>query len=89
MNLREKQIYDIFLAATDEIIREKPDVLVHADDLFDTVKLRTRDYTTVPGALTRPAVLIRGIQQRISGKTLIKIRTDPKKFPIIVVTDPL
>jgi DNA repair exonuclease SbcCD nuclease subunit len=28
-------------------------VLVHAGDLFDTVKPRTRAYTTVPGALTR------------------------------------
>ena len=37
MNLREKQIYDNFLSAIDVIIKEKPDVLVHAGDLFDTV----------------------------------------------------
>ena len=53
MNLREKQIYDNFLAAIDVIIREKPDVLVHAGDLFDTVKPKTRAYTTVLDALTR------------------------------------
>ena len=38
MNLEREQIYDNFLAATDGIIRQKPDVLVHAGDLFDTVR---------------------------------------------------
>jgi DNA repair exonuclease SbcCD nuclease subunit len=42
MNLREKQVYDNFLSAIDVIIREKPDVLVHAGDLFDVVKPKTR-----------------------------------------------
>ena len=66
MNLREKQIYDNFLAAIDAIIREKPDVLVHAGDLFDTVKPKTRAYTTVLDALTRladagiPLVIVTG-----------------------------
>jgi len=40
MNLREKQVYDNFLKAIDEITRQKPDVLVHAGDLFDVVKPR-------------------------------------------------
>ncbi len=53
MNLREKQVYDNFLSAIDVIIHHKPDVLVHAGDLFDTVKPKTRAYTTVPGALER------------------------------------
>jgi exonuclease SbcD len=53
MNLREKQIYDNFLSAIDVIIRQKPDVLVHAGDLFDTVKPKTRAYTTVLEALER------------------------------------
>ena len=39
MNLREKQVYDNFLSAIDVIIKEKPDVLVHAGDLFDHEKL--------------------------------------------------
>jgi DNA repair protein SbcD/Mre11 len=42
MNLREKQVYDNFLSAIDAIIHHKPDVLVHAGDLFDTVKQRAR-----------------------------------------------
>jgi len=42
MNLREKQVYDNFLEAIDEIIRQKPDALVHAGDLFDTVKPKTK-----------------------------------------------
>jgi DNA repair exonuclease SbcCD nuclease subunit len=51
MNLREKQVYDNFLAAVDAIIKEKPDVLVHAGDLFETVKPKTKAYTTVLEAL--------------------------------------
>jgi len=35
MNLREKQIYDNFLSAIDVIVKQKPDVLVHAGDHFD------------------------------------------------------
>lgn len=35
MNLREKQIYDNFLAAIDVIIKQKPDALIHAFDLGD------------------------------------------------------
>jgi DNA repair exonuclease SbcCD nuclease subunit len=53
MNLREKQVYDNFLSAIDVIIQQKPDVLVHAGDLFDTVKPKTRAYTTVLEALDR------------------------------------
>jgi DNA repair protein SbcD/Mre11 len=53
INLREKQVYDNFLRAIDEIIRQKPDLLVHAGDLFDTVKPKTRAYTTVLEALDR------------------------------------
>ncbi len=66
MNLREKQIYDNFLKAIDEIIQQKPDVLVHAGDLFDTVKPKTRAYTTVLEALERlhaagiPVIIIAG-----------------------------
>jgi DNA repair exonuclease SbcCD nuclease subunit len=53
MNLREKQVYDNFLKAIDEIIVQRPDVLVHAGDLFDVVKPKTRAYTTVLEALDR------------------------------------
>jgi DNA repair exonuclease SbcCD nuclease subunit len=66
MNLREKQVYDNFLSAIDEIIKQKPDVLVHAGDLFDTVKPKTRAYTTVLEALEQlhaaeiPLVIIAG-----------------------------
>ena len=66
MNLREKQVYDNFLSAIDVIIKQKPDVLVHAGDLFDTVKPKTRAYTTVLEALDRlkaaaiPLVIIAG-----------------------------
>jgi DNA repair exonuclease SbcCD nuclease subunit len=66
MNLRERLIYENFLQAIDQIVREKPDVLIHAGDLFDQVKPKTRAYTTVLGALERlhdagiPVVVIAG-----------------------------
>jgi hypothetical protein len=69
MNLREKQVYDNFPATIDVIIRQKPDVLVHAGDLFDTVRPRTRAYTTVPGA-PGGQIPVCPITRRIAGKYL-------------------
>ncbi|OPX65359.1 MULTISPECIES: DNA repair exonuclease [unclassified Methanoregula] len=66
MNLREKQIYDNFLRGINDIINQKPDALVHAGDLFDTVKPKTKAYTTVLEALERlraadiPLIIIAG-----------------------------
>jgi exonuclease SbcD len=66
MNLREKQVYDNFLKVIDEIIHQKPDALVHAGDLFDTVKPKTKAYTTVLEAFNKlseagiPLVIIAG-----------------------------
>ncbi|MDO9539570.1 MAG: exonuclease SbcCD subunit D [Methanocalculus sp.] len=51
MNLREQQIYDNFLESIREICKEKPDVLLHAGDLFDSVKPRTQAYVTAFEAL--------------------------------------
>jgi hypothetical protein len=45
--------YPSFPKAEDEIFKQKPDVLIHAGDLFVLVEPRTRVYTTVPGALDR------------------------------------
>jgi DNA repair exonuclease SbcCD nuclease subunit len=65
--LSEKQIYDNFHSWRQMLLSGKsPDVLVHAGDLFDTVRPRTRAYTTVPGAPGRlhaagiPLVIIAG-----------------------------
>ena len=66
MNLREKQLYDNFLSGIDRIVQERPDALVHAGDLFDTVKPKTRAYTTVLDALNRlldagiPLIIVTG-----------------------------
>lgn len=66
MNMRETLIYSNFLAAVEAIVREKPDVIIHAGDLFDQVKPKTAALTTVLDALTRldeagiPLVLISG-----------------------------
>ena len=35
MILREKHIYDNFCRGINDIINQKPDVLIHASDLFD------------------------------------------------------
>jgi exonuclease SbcD len=65
-NLRERLVYDHFLAGIDAIARERPDALVHAGDLFHSVRPRTRAYTTALEAITRlgdagiPLVLIAG-----------------------------
>jgi len=83
MNLREKQIYDNFLSAVDEIIKAKPDVLVHAGDLFDTVKPKTRAYTTVLEALERlhaagvPFIVIAG------NHSMVKTRYTTSPFEVL------
>ena len=83
MNLREKQVYDNFLKAIDVIIEEKPDVLVHAGDLFDTVKPKTRAYTTVLEALERlhaagiPLVIIAG------NHSMIKTRYTSSPYEVL------
>jgi len=83
MNLREKQVYDNFLSAVDAIIREKPDVLVHAGDLFDTVKPKTRAYTTVLETLERlhaagiPLVVIAG------NHSMVKTRYTTSPFAVL------
>ncbi|HDR73090.1 MAG TPA: metallophosphoesterase [Methanoculleus sp.] len=66
MNLRERLIYDNFGEGIEVIIRQRPDALVHAGDLFDRVRPKTRAYTTVLEALGRlgeeeiPFVVIAG-----------------------------
>jgi DNA repair exonuclease SbcCD nuclease subunit len=83
MNLREKQVYDNFLRAINDIINLKPDVLVHAGDLFDTVKPKTRAYTTVLEALERlhaagiPLVIIAG------NHSMVKTRYTTSPFEVL------
>ncbi len=66
MNLREKLIYEHFSGGIDRIIAKRPDVLVHAGDLFDQVKPKTVAYTTALETLERldaagiPLVVIAG-----------------------------
>lgn len=83
MNLREKQIYENFLAAIDGIIREKPDVLVHAGDLFDTVKPKNKAFSTAMEALERlheagiPLVIIAG------NHSMVKTRYTTSPFEVL------
>jgi exonuclease SbcD len=53
MNLRERLVYDHFLAGTDAIVDLKPDVVVHAGDLFHSVRPKTQAYTTALESLSR------------------------------------
>ena len=50
-NLRETLIYDNFYEGINAIIEEQPDALVHAGDLFDTVKPKTKALLVVMQAL--------------------------------------
>jgi len=83
MNLREKQIYENFLSAIDEIIKQKPDALIHAGDLFDTVKPKTKAYTTVLEALERlhekeiPLVITAG------NHSMVKTRYTASPFEVL------
>jgi DNA repair exonuclease SbcCD nuclease subunit len=83
MNLREKLIYTNFLAAVDRIIKLRPDVVVHAGDLFDQVRPKTMAYTTALEALERfsgagiPLVLISG------NHSMPKTRYTPSPFRVL------
>jgi len=83
MNLREKQIYDNFLRGIHDIINARPDVLIHAGDIFDTVKPKTKAYTTVLEALERldeagiPLVIIAG------NHSMVKTRYTTSPFEVL------
>ncbi|HZD42431.1 MAG TPA: metallophosphoesterase, partial [Methanomicrobiales archaeon] len=83
MNLRERMIYDNFLAAVDAIIRAKPAAVVHAGDLFHQVKPKTRAYTVVLEALSRfhesgiPLVVIAG------NHSMVKTRYTSSPFEVL------
>ncbi|NYT05604.1 MAG: metallophosphoesterase [Methanomicrobiales archaeon] len=83
MNLRERLVYENFLAGIDHIIAQRPDVLVHAGDLFDRVRPKTRAYTTVLAACDRlleadiPLVAIAG------NHSMPKTRYTPSPFEVL------
>ena len=66
VNLRERLVYTHFLDGIDAIIRLRPDAVVHAGDLFHSVRPKTLAYTTALEALSRlgdagiPLVIIAG-----------------------------
>jgi DNA repair protein SbcD/Mre11 len=52
-NLREQLIYRNFLDGIDVILRVRPDAVIHAGDLFHSVRPKTPAYTTALEALSR------------------------------------
>jgi exonuclease SbcD len=82
-NLREQLIYTHFLEAVEHIIALKPDVLVHAGDLFDQVRPKTMAYTTALEALDLladagiPMVLVAG------NHSMAKTRYTPSPFKVL------
>jgi DNA repair protein SbcD/Mre11 len=66
MNLRERLVYANFLDGIDIITRIRPDAVVHAGDLFNSVRPKTPAYTAALEALSRlgdtgiPLVIIAG-----------------------------
>jgi exonuclease SbcD len=83
MNLRERLFYDNFLESVREIVRQRPEVVVHAGDLFDRVRPKTRAYTTVLEALELlkdagiPLVAISG------NHSMPKTRYTPSPFEVL------
>lgn len=83
MNLRERLIYTNFLDAVDRIVSLRPDVVVHAGDLFDQVRPKTMAYTTALEALGKlsaagiPLVLISG------NHSMPKTRYTPSPFRVL------
>jgi DNA repair exonuclease SbcCD nuclease subunit len=83
MNLREELIYGNFLHSVDRILALRPDVLVHAGDLFDQVRPKTMAYTTALEALDRfadagiPVVLVAG------NHSMPKTRYTPSPFRVL------
>jgi DNA repair protein SbcD/Mre11 len=65
-NLRERLVYDHFLAGIDAIVGQRPDALLHTGDLFHSVRPRTRAFTTALEAISRlgdagiPLIVIAG-----------------------------
>ena len=53
MNLRERLVYTNFLDGIDAIVHVRPDAVVHAGDLFHSVRPKTLAYTTALEALSR------------------------------------
>ena len=53
VNLRERLVYSHFLEGIDAVIRVHPDAVVHAGDLFHSVRPKTLAYTTALEALSR------------------------------------
>ena len=83
MNLREKLVYDNFLESMKIVVRQKPDAVVHAGDLFDRVKPRTHAYIAVMSALNMleeagiPLILISG------NHSMPKTRYTPSPFEVL------
>ena len=82
-NLRERLVYDHFLAAIDAVVALRPEAVVHAGDLFQSVRPRTRAYLTALEAITRlgeagiPLVIIAG------NHDMRKSRYTPSPFEVL------
>ena len=66
VNQREKDIYNAFVRAIDHIVETKPDLVLHAGDLFDTVRPTNRAISVAMEQLIRlskekiPTVIVAG-----------------------------
>ena len=66
VNRRENDVYDVFKEIIDYIIKTKPDMVIHAGDLFDSVRPSNRAISTALEQLSRlstagiPTIIIAG-----------------------------
>ena len=72
INQREVDVYDAFKQFVDYAVKSKPDLIIHAGDLFDSVRPNNRAITFAIQQILRlskqgiPSVLIAGNHEPVS-----------------------
>jgi len=75
INMREQSIYDNYLSSIDELIRLKPDLILHTGDLFDVVKPKNKAIVVAMEGFNRvseagiPVVIIAGNHSMVKTKS--------------------
>lgn len=91
-NVRENDIYDVFREIIDYILKTKPDLVIHAGDLFDSVRPSNRAISVAMEELSRlskaqiPTVIIAGNhstpRQKSTDSVFKTLRYFPHVYPI-------
>lgn len=92
VNVRENDIYSVFREIIDHILKIKPDLVIHAGDLFDSVRPSNRAISVAMEELSRlskaqiPTVIIAGNhstpRQKSTDSVFKTLRYFPHVYPI-------